>query len=191
MINNEWERFGEDIRRTIQNAVDSRDFSRLNQTVSDTIGQAMNTISRGLHNGGWYREPGNPRQYGHGNAPGYGDERERTGEKQAGRTASPGADTFYGSNYGKRNTAVQNSASPFYLKGTSAKIGGVFLAVTGGVFGLASVAFFLFFVISSIFAGWDALNVFASVGIGIFMIAFAVMFGAGLGMAAEAGRFGR
>ena len=61
MINNEWERFGEDIRRTIQNAVDSRDFSRLNQTVSDTIGQAMNTISRGLNNGGWYREPGRRR----------------------------------------------------------------------------------------------------------------------------------
>ena len=47
MINNEWERFGEDIRRTIQNAVDSRNFSRLNQTVSDTIGQAMDNISGG------------------------------------------------------------------------------------------------------------------------------------------------
>ena len=52
MINNEWERFGEDIRRTIQDAVDSRDFSRLNQTVSDTIGQAMDNVSRGLKNGG-------------------------------------------------------------------------------------------------------------------------------------------
>ena len=64
MINNEWERFGEDIRRTIQNAVDSRDFSRLNQTVSDTIGQAMNTISRGLNNGGYVR----PGAYRHGGA---------------------------------------------------------------------------------------------------------------------------
>ena len=61
MINNEWERFGEDIRRTIQNAVDSRNFSRLNQRVSDTIGQAMDNISRGLNNGGWYRQPGSSR----------------------------------------------------------------------------------------------------------------------------------
>ena len=38
MISNDWERFGDEIRRTIQNAVDSQDFSRLNQTVSDTIG---------------------------------------------------------------------------------------------------------------------------------------------------------
>ena len=48
MINNDWERFGDEIRRTIQDAVDSRDFSRLNQTVSDTIGQAMDNVSRGL-----------------------------------------------------------------------------------------------------------------------------------------------
>ena len=29
----EWEQFGEDIRRTVQDAVDSRDFRRLNQTI--------------------------------------------------------------------------------------------------------------------------------------------------------------
>ena len=56
MINNDWERFGDEIRRTIQDAVDTRDFSRLNQTVSDTVGRAMDTVSRGLRNGGWYRE---------------------------------------------------------------------------------------------------------------------------------------
>ena len=56
MINNDWERFGDEIRRTIQNAVDSQDFSRLNQTVSDTIGKAMDSVSRGVKNGGWYRQ---------------------------------------------------------------------------------------------------------------------------------------
>lgn len=156
MINNEWERFGEDIRRTIQNAVDSRDFSRLNQTVSNTLGQAMDHISRGLNNGGWYREPSGRRQ---------------------------GANSGTG--------AVQSPGSSYYLRGTSAKIGGVFLAVTGGVFGLVSIAFFLFFVISGIFAGWDLLNVIVSITIGIFAGAFAVMFGSGLGMAAEASRLGQ
>lgn len=56
MINNDWERFGDEIRRTIQDAVDSRDYRRLNQTVSDTVGRAMDNVSRGLKNGGWYRE---------------------------------------------------------------------------------------------------------------------------------------
>ena len=55
MTNNEWERFGDEIRRTIQDAVDNRDFSRLNQTVSDTIGRAMDNVTRGMQNGGWYR----------------------------------------------------------------------------------------------------------------------------------------
>ena len=32
----EWEQFGEDIRRTVQDAVDSRDFRRLNQTITDS-----------------------------------------------------------------------------------------------------------------------------------------------------------
>ena len=56
MINNDWERFGDEIRRTIQDAVDSGDFRRLNQTVSDTVGRAVDNVSRGLRNGGWYRE---------------------------------------------------------------------------------------------------------------------------------------
>ena len=188
MINNEWERFGEDIRRTIQNAVDSRDFSRLNQTVSDTIGQAMNTISRGLNNGGWYREPGDAGRCGPGG--GFGSENwNQAGQDRYGETAGTAAYAGSGSEYGKGNTEVKSRSSALYLKGTSARIGGAFLAVTGGVFGLISIAFLLFIVISSIAAGWDVLNVAGSAAIGIFTIAFAVMFGAGLGMSSEAGRF--
>ena len=187
MINNEWERFGEDIRRTIQNAVDSRDFSRLNQTVSDTIGQAMDNISRGLNNGGWYREPsgrGRNRQTG-----GMGYENgHRDGGRQQEETYT---DSTSYKNYGSDGAAVQNAGSPLYLKGTSARIGGTFLAVTGGVFGLISIAFLLFVVVSSVFAGWDAMSVFASAAISVFVIAFSVMFGAGLGMTGEAGRFAR
>lgn len=52
MMNRDWERFGEDIRRTVQDAVDARDFNRLNQTISNTINNAMNGVDRGLHNMG-------------------------------------------------------------------------------------------------------------------------------------------
>lgn len=190
MINNEWERFGEDIRRTIQNAVDSRNFSRLNQTVSDTIGQAMDTISRGLNNGGWYREPGSAGRRGPGSESG-AEAWNQTGQARPGETVGTGSDAAGRSGYGKGNTEVKNSSSSLYLRGTSARIGGTFLAVTGGVFGLVSVAFLLFLIISSIVAGWDVLNVFGTAAIGIFTIAFAVMFGVGLGMASEVGRFRR
>lgn len=48
MDNREWERFGEEIRRNVQEAVDSRDFSRLNQTITDAINGAADGISRGM-----------------------------------------------------------------------------------------------------------------------------------------------
>lgn len=57
MDNREWERFGEEIRRNVQDAVDSRDFSRLNQTITDAINGAADGISRGVRDaaGGFTR----------------------------------------------------------------------------------------------------------------------------------------
>lgn len=40
----DWERFGEDICRTVQDAVNSGDFSRLNQTVGETVQRAMDQV---------------------------------------------------------------------------------------------------------------------------------------------------
>ena len=48
MRNQDWERFGEDIRRTVQDAVNSGDFRRLNQTVSETLGRAADEIDLSL-----------------------------------------------------------------------------------------------------------------------------------------------
>lgn len=44
----EWEQFGEDIRRTVQDAVDSRDFRRLNQTITDTVNSAFHEFTDGM-----------------------------------------------------------------------------------------------------------------------------------------------
>ena len=64
MNNQDWERFGEDIRRTVQDAVDSRDYRRLNQTITNTINQALNEAARSMRNMGngrnWNREPYGP-----------------------------------------------------------------------------------------------------------------------------------
>ena len=48
----DWERFGEEIRRTVQDAVDSQDYRKLNQTITDTINRAVN----GAVNGAEQRE---------------------------------------------------------------------------------------------------------------------------------------
>ena len=51
MINNEWERSLDELTRTIQDAIDHQNYGRLNQNVTDTIGRAMEGLSRGLRNG--------------------------------------------------------------------------------------------------------------------------------------------
>ena len=52
MANRDWERFGEEIRRTVQNAVDSQDFERLNQTITNTINRAVDGAAQGMKNVG-------------------------------------------------------------------------------------------------------------------------------------------
>ncbi len=48
MIYRDWERFGEDIRKTVQNAVDSQDFRKLNQTITNTVNDAVGAVSRNI-----------------------------------------------------------------------------------------------------------------------------------------------
>lgn len=45
MENREWEKFGEEICRNVQDAIDSRDYSMLNRTISDTVNGAVDYFS--------------------------------------------------------------------------------------------------------------------------------------------------
>lgn len=176
MINNDWERFGDELRRTIQDAVDSRNFSRLNQTVTDTIGQAMDQVSRGLKNGGWYRDPMGQDWTGQ-NGMDTGQTAERAGQKgmDTGQTA--------------KRTETELRKRPLYLKGTSAKAGGVFLAVTGYVFGAGSLIFVLLLCLGAMASGWDLVLKVAAGLFGVGAAAFAAMAWAGTSMVCSVGRF--
>lgn len=48
MSSRDWEIFGREICRNVQDAIDSRDFSRLNQTINDTINGAADEITRNV-----------------------------------------------------------------------------------------------------------------------------------------------
>ena len=52
MTNRDWERFGQEIQRTVQNAVESGDFTRLNQTITNTVNQTVDTVAWNLKNFG-------------------------------------------------------------------------------------------------------------------------------------------
>lgn len=169
MINNEWERFGEELRRTIQNAVDSGDFSRLNQTVSDTIGQARENISRGLKNGGWYRE--NPL--------------ERMKREYKDEFGKPVRED----NMKQGNGKYPSEKRVLCLKGTSVKAGGIFLAATGYVFGLTALVFVLVLSAGAAAAGGNTLLATAAGIFGAGLIASVIMAATGTSMVCSVGRF--
>ena len=181
-MNNDWEHFGEEIKQTIQDAIDTKDYSRLNQMVSDTVNHAMDCVSSGIKNGGWYRDPKTGQ-------PLYGD-KKNTGSR------SGAENQRYRPNQGPKMSEMRNYSqncpvpvSPRYLKGTSVKIGGTFLAATGVVFGLTSVIFLIITLIGSVITAFDVVS---GLIIGIFAVAFisfAVMTYVGVDMVRTVGRF--
>lgn len=181
-MNNDWEHFGEEIKQTIQDAIDTKDYSRLNQMVSDTVNHAMDCVSAGIKNGGWYRDPKTGQ-------PLYGN-KKNTGSR------SGAENQRYRSNQGPKMSEMKNYSqncpvpvSPRYLKGTSVKIGGTFLAATGVVFGLTSVIFLIITLIGSVITAFDVVS---GLIIGIFAVAFisfAVMTYVGVDMVRTVGRF--
>lgn len=181
-MNNDWEHFGEEIKQTIQDTIDTKDYSRLNQMVSDTVNHAMDCVSAGIKNGGWYRDPKTGQ-------PLYGD-KKNTGSR------SGAENQRYRPNQGPKMSEMRNYSqnhpvpvTPRYLKGTSVKIGGTFLAATGAVFGLTSVIFLIITLIGSLITAFDVVS---GLIIGIFAVAFisfAVMTYVGVDMVRTVGRF--
>lgn len=170
MINNDWERFGDEIRRTIQNAVDSRDFSRLNQTISDTVNQAVDNVSRGIRNGGWYRDNPMNRGWDGGMPDGQAADGQKAYQPQGTAERKPG-------NRG------------LFLKGSSTKIGGAFLAATGGIFGIGTLILLLIAAAAAVADGWGTALTFGVIVLGVFTLVFAWMAGTGAGMVRSVGRF--
>ena len=181
-MNNDWEHFGEEIKQTIQDVIDTKDYSRLNQMVSDTVNHAMDCVSAGIKNGGWYRDPktGQPLYRNKKNTG------SRSGAENQGYRPNQESKMSEMRNY-SQNRPVP--VTPRYLKGTSVKIGGTFLAATGAVFGLTSVIFLIITLIGSLITAFDVVS---GLIIGIFAVAFisfAVMTYVGVDMVRTVGRF--
>lgn len=49
-MSNRWETFGEEIRKTVQDAVEHQDYAKLNQMITDTVNQAVDTLKNGKKN---------------------------------------------------------------------------------------------------------------------------------------------
>ena len=50
MNNNDWYQIGEEIKRQVQNAIDTNDFTELSKSISETAGLAIGDVSKSLNN---------------------------------------------------------------------------------------------------------------------------------------------
>lgn len=51
-MNQDWEKFGKDIRNIVEDAVNSQDFDQLNKIITNTVNEAVNSIQKGLKTAG-------------------------------------------------------------------------------------------------------------------------------------------
>ncbi len=177
MINRDWEKFGEDIRRTVQDAIDSQDFGKLNQTITNTINDAVDNISkniRNVHGGNGFRQYGyGPKEYAHnGRRP---DEQRPDG--QAFRRQDTG-------------TYQKKRLPELYRRTTSVKVGGTVMTALGMTMGgVFSVLFLLFIIGPLITRDFELPQIMATAVFLILAAAGFVTGGCGTGIRSRVKRF--
>lgn len=145
MINRDWERFGEEIRKTVQDAIDAQDFNRLNQTVSDTINSAVQGITKTIKSAGEAASSHRDvHPYERESHPYYQDTKPRREKPQ----------TFYGSAYAyRRQEPVRGRLVELYRSVTAVRAGGIVMTAVGAWMGVSSFLFFLIMFLNVLFGG--------------------------------------
>lgn len=110
MANQDWINLGDEIRDIVENAIDSQNFHKLNQSISDTVNSAMENVNRTIRGAG---------------AAGQRIQDEFTG--QQGRNSYRG-----NANYIRPRDIVKNTPALFAKTGPST-CAGYALAITGGI----------------------------------------------------------
>ncbi len=162
MINRDWEKFGEDIRRTVQNAIDSQDFGKLNQTITNTINDAVDNITSSIRNvqGNQVNRKFGMYQEGH--------------PYQAQTRQSP---------------PYQKKLPELFRKMSSVSTGGALMSVAGAVLGGVGLILFIPLLFSSLLSGCGILEIMM---MAIFLILSAggcVLYGFGSGIRGRVRRF--
>lgn len=105
MANNDWSNLGNDIKDIVQQAIDSNDFHKLNQTINDTIHNVTDGFLGSGPRSGWdpgsFRQPhGRSDRFNPGGFP-YGDKDFHDGQEQdpLGSSGTSGKGTYTGSPY--------------------------------------------------------------------------------------------
>lgn len=160
MINRDWEKFGEDICKTVQNAIDAQDFGKLNQTITNTINNAVDSFSRNIRNAQeaqkFHQQGRDPvdRSFGSQDAARGRDSRSTENGRKgvyggSVQGYSYGRSRHSGQEYGSR----QKQLPVLYRRPTGVQVGGTLTTVFGAVTGGMCSAALVFFVITALMAG--------------------------------------
>lgn len=167
MINRDWERFGEEIRKTVQDAIDAQDFNRLNQTVSDTINSAVEGITKTIKGAGDAVSRQDAHPYDKDAHPYAPDARPQRRKPQA----------FRGSAYAYRGQEpVRGRLVELYRSVTAVKVGGTVMTAVGAWMGASCFLFFLIMFLNVLFGGGFSIAeiiaaaVFFVIGVGSFAL---------------------
>ncbi len=119
-MNQEWEKFGKDIRNIVEDAVNSQDFRQLNKAITNTVNEAVSSIQQGLRSAG---EAVNKASF-----LSYADNKEQKKWEQKPPKSQPGSLKAPG----------QTTNPELFKKNTSVKAGGLVLAVCGYTFSIGT-----------------------------------------------------
>lgn len=165
MANQEWDRFGEEIKRTIQEAVESRNFDQLSRTISRTINDAVNSVT---WNAKKYSNTSSEQRWGNYEYRESGTQNNQNQDYQ--NQGNAGSKTGYSYTYGQsRNSVILYDKKGMSTSGSvaTAALGYTFFGI-GTVSAVMALIFLMVF--EQYFAGfliWLILSLLVAVPFGI------------------------
>lgn len=196
MNNRDWEIFGREICRNVQDAIDSRDFSRLSQTINDTVYGAADEIKRSVKNtvnSQHHRYPPHGKYQYQQNGTDY----DRASHYEQNPSGMNGQQYYTAQRPQKYNSAAGYNVQ-LYSSGALSVAGGVALTVVGGCMGFFSLVMTVVGLGISVLDADSLLNVVGvgmTVGLsvaGVFGVLFlisAILLAAGVKKIGKARRF--
>ena len=168
MENQDWERFGEEIRRNVQDAIDSRDYSMLNRTITDTLNGAVDYFSHTVRNVGNSVNANMKMQEEAA--------RKRAGSEQAQWNQQAGQSSGYHYQGAAVNYSQKKAEPTLFASTVGNRVVGILLSIVGYVIAVPFLLTALMGTFMGIFAGDPE----AATVMGV-SLAFVVVFG-GLGI---------
>ncbi len=165
MISQDWEKFGDEVQRTVQDAIDSQDFRKLSQTISETLNTAAGSIAQNMKSWG-------------------------QNQSKNSRSRAPYDAPVQDASRAKGQVSPPQYTPPLYRKPTGAKVGGIVLAAAGFTLGGIFTAILVPLLTIALLSG--AMSVPKIIGFSVFGVLMAggyVMGACGVGICGRAKRF--